>query len=129
MELTDREVAALTGGQDTRLHSHDFDRRPTHKTIEDLQNLDKTPTITADYDATLTDDFLYVDSTAGAININVPFNKRQRELTVVRVAGTFSVTLTATSPDTINGFGTLVITDSYVPVHIKGAGALGWVQV
>lgn len=129
MPLTEHEVAALTGGMDTTLHSHSFDRTMTHASLDELQALEKVVAITANYVASYRDDFILVDSTAGAISISIPFGKGQKELTVVRIAGTFSVTLNAAATDIINGFSSLVITNSYAPVRLKAFKGFGWVSV
>lgn len=101
----------------------------THSSLDALQALEKEVTITANYVASYKDDFVLANSTAGAIAISVPFNKGQKEITFVRIAGTFPVTLNAAATDTINGFSSLVISNSYAPVHLKAFAGLGWVQV
>jgi len=129
MPLTEAQEFALTSGMDTQLHSHTFDRTMTHASLDELQSLEKPVNVTANYSASYRDDFLLVDTTAGAIAIAMPFNKGQKEITVVRIKGANNVTLNAAATDTINGGATLVIAASYTPVHLKSFKGLGWVQV
>lgn len=101
----------------------------THANLDELQALEKVVPITADYVASYKDDFVLADSTAGAIAVSVPFGKGKKEMTFVRVAGTSPVTLNAAATDTINGFSSLVISNSYIPVHLKAFAGFGWVQI
>ena len=129
MPLSEDQASALTGGGDTQLHSHAFDRAMTHGSLDELQSLEKFTPITANYTASYKDDFILVDSTAGAIAIAIPFSKGQKELTVVRVAGAGNVTLNAAATDTINGAATLVIATSYAPARLKAFKGFGWVSI
>jgi len=129
MPLSEAQVAELTGGADTPLHSHAFDRAMTHASLDELQALKKFTKVAANYTASYKDDFLLVDSTAGAIAIAVPFSKGQKEMTVVRVSGAGNVTLNAAASDTINGAATLVIATSYTPARLKSFKGFGWVSI
>jgi hypothetical protein len=123
----------LIGGKDNTLHSHAFDRTPTHSTLDGLQVLQNAKKITAaTYTALVSDDFILVDSTAAPVTITLPYSNAGKELTVVRVAGANNVTIARVSAsDTVNGGATVVIAASFVPVHLKAfkALSLGWVQV
>lgn len=129
MALSDNEVTALTGGMDTSLHSHSFDRAMTHASLDEIQALEKFVVVTVNYTVTYLLDFVLVDSTAGVVTVTLPFSKGQKEITVVRIAGANNVVIAAAATDTVNGAATATIVASYTPRHLKAFKGYGWVQI
>ncbi len=128
---TEQELSELTSGKDTSLHSHEFDRTPTHLTLDTLQSIEKQTNInTTPYSATYQDDYILVDSTAAPVVITFPYSRGGKELEVVRVAGANNVTVQRISTtDKINGGASVVISSSYVGYRFKAFAGYGWVQV
>ena len=128
MPLSDHEIDALTNGRDNTLHSHSYDRRITHKSLDDLQAIEKVTNVTTTYAASYQDDYILCDTTGGAFTVTLLPSKMQKEVTIIRVKGAGNVTVAATGPDTINGAATAVIAVSNTPLRLKAFTGWGWVN-
>lgn len=113
----------LTSGGDTQLHYHLADR----STPTSLQAQEKVKSVSAAYSVSYNDDYIFVTA-ASPLTITLPLAKG-RVITVVRVSGASTVTVAATSPNTINGAASVAITASYTPLRLKGVSGTGYVQV
>ena len=128
MQLSDHDASALVSGQDNTLHSHSFDRNPTHATLEKLQALEKQTNVTTTYLATSKDDFVLCDTTGGSFTVTLYFSKGGRHITVIMVKGTGVVTVAAAVGDTINGFATATVSGLNTPLRLKALAGWGWVN-
>lgn len=129
MALTPEQEYQLTSGFDTNLHSHDFDRQLTSKSLAQIQEIEKCITVTANYTASYRDDFILVDSTSNTVTVTLPFAKGQKEIVVVRVKGTFGVTIAAQSPNTVNGSASIPITSPHLAVRLKAFEIWSWTSI
>jgi hypothetical protein len=112
----------LVSGRDTALHSHSFDRVPTQDTLEALSSVEKVRTVTATGSASLSDDILRVDTTAGTVTLTLPVPRNGKRFTMSRVAGGNNVTVQGAS-GLINGAATATISANYTPLRLKAVGA------
>lgn len=121
----------LTGGADTNLHSHPFDRAFTHNTLDTMQGVFNSKTITAaTYPATYQDDYIFADTTANPITITLPFSRGQKEMQFIRIAGGNNLTVQrAGAADSIDGAASFVIATSFAPRKIKAFKGHGWLSV
>lgn len=128
-ELTQEQVNQLVGGGDCQLHSHAIDREITHDQVLQFQNSENVKQVTSSRTVTYGDDFLFVDTSAGAVSLTLPIARGGKSYTIVRIAGTNNVTLTPISSDKINGATSAVISSTYAPIRIKALKGVGWLQV
>lgn len=128
-QFSDEQAASLVGGGDCEHHYHTADRQITHDSILQFQDNERIREISAAYTATYDDDYLFVNTTSGAVSITLPIARGGKDYTIVRVAGTNAVSLTPNGTDKINGAATLSLTSSYAPVRIKALKGTGWIQV
>jgi len=129
LELSDEEYTALTSGHDCNMHSHEADRVVTHDSILQYQSSENMRKLVSSYTATYADDYLFVDSSSGAISIALPIARGGKFFCIVRVAGANNVVITPNGYDLINGASTLSVSSSYVAVRLKALKGTGWVQV
>ena len=129
MALTDEQEYELTQGGDCHLHSHAFDRSITQDSVLQFQDSERIRKVTASYAVQYSDDYLFVDTTSGAVTLTLPTARGGKSYCIVRIAGANNVTIARTSPDTINGATSLVISASYAPVRLKALKGTGWIQV
>lgn len=132
-QLTEEQLAYLTGGGDCPLHFHTYDQVPTSDTLRRLQQLERIVSVSATTDlATSTTakevDYLRVDATSVTPTITLPFAKNNgRRVTISRVAGANSVIIAAQSGQTVSG--TTTISSSFAPRTYKAVSATAWEEV
>ena len=129
MPLTEDQEQLLTQGADCNLHYHSTDRDISHDQVLQFQGSESVKEVSASRAVTYADDFLFVDSSAGAITLDLPIARGGKTYTVVRIAGSSSVTLQPTGLDKINGASSYVITTSFAPMRLKALKGTGWIQV
>lgn len=120
---------SLVNGGDCFSHWHSSDRQPTHDFLEGLQTLCRVKEASANYEASLNDDYNLVTTSGGAVIVILPKARNNRVITFTKVGGGNTLTLTTTSPDTINGGASLVISSNYAPVRLLARQGIGYVQV
>ena len=128
-QFTPEQAASLVGGADCEYHYHSSDRQLNHDSVLQFQDNEGVRKITSSYTATYNDDFLFVDSTSGAISIQLPVARGGKSYTVVRIAGSNNVALTPKGTDKINGAASATISSSYSPLRLKSLNGVGWIQV
>lgn len=116
--MNDRQEAELTSGRDTTLHSHQFDRTPTHDTLSALHGLERVKSVTSAYIATRDDDIILVDTTAAGVAVTLPTARGGKRYSIVRTAGANPVTVVAVA-GTINGAASISINTNYTPARLK----------
>lgn len=124
MALNEQDQAELVNGGDTRLHYHNSDRVPTHDTLEGLAAVENIRSVDASYVSNYQDDFILVDSTAGAVTIDIPKPLTNR-VTVLRVAGANNVTVQSVGY-TVNGAASAIISSNYTPLRLKALKDIGY---
>lgn len=129
MPLTPEQEQELVGGGDCALHYHSYDRDMSHEQVLQFQGSESVKEVTASRPVTYNDDFLFVDTTLGAVTLSLPIARGGKAYTVVRTKGSNSVTLQPSSPDKVNGATSFVISASYSPARFKALKGTGWVQV
>lgn len=127
--MSPMQEAELTQGGDCFLHWHSEDRRATHDLLHGLQGTASVISQSASYSLSLKDDYHLVTTTSGVVVVTLPKARGNRLITIVRVAGANNITLSPTSPETINGAASLAISASYTPVRLIALQGVGYVQV
>lgn len=94
-----------------------------------IQDLERTVFVSADYEAQYGDDYVFVDSTAGAVNITLPLARGGQHATIVRRAGGNNVTVLPTGTDTVNDAASVVISTSFVPLRLKAYKGIGYLGI
>ena len=123
------QLRTLLLGGDTTLHHHEFDRNLNHDSSTMIEFSRKTNKITANYTVSYKDDYLFVDTTAGAVILTLPVAKGGNKYTIVRIAGANNITVQRSSTDTVNGAASITISASYSPVSLKAVKGTGYIQV
>ena len=127
--MTPEQEASLTQGGDCFSHYHSEDRIPTQDFLHGLQMVARVVQKSANFTASLRDDYTLVTTTSGIITVTLPKANSNRVLVFVRVAGANKFTLVRSGTDTINGAATLDVTTSYSPVRLLALKGVGYVQV
>jgi len=127
--VTPEQEASLTQGGDCFSHYHSEDRIPTQDFLHGLQMAARVVQKSANFTASLRDDYTLVTTTSGIITVTLPKANSNRVLVFVRVAGANKFTLVRSGTDTINGAATLDVTTSYSPVRLLALKGVGYVQV
>lgn len=130
-DLTPDEIGQLRqliAGGDSRAHYHSSDRNPSHDTVTMLETQKNSRIVIASGNINYTDDYLFVDTTGGAVILTLPLAKGGNKFTVVRIAGANNVTISRTAPDTVNGAASITISASYSPVSLKSVKGTGYLQ-
>ncbi len=129
MELSAEEYMSLTSGDDCPLHSHSFDRSVTHDSVLQYQDSEGSRVVYTSYSPLYADDYLFVDTTAGAVTLSLPIARGGKTYTVVKLTGANNVVVLPNGTDTINGAASKSVTTAYTPLKIKAVKGLGWVQI
>jgi uncharacterized membrane protein len=90
-----------------------------HDSLKASEQLERQTSVTAAYTVLYTDDYILVDTTAGAVTVTLPLSKNGLVFTIMRTAGANNVTVAATAPDTVNGAASITISASFTPVTVK----------
>lgn len=128
-QLSEQQLAQLIGLGDCFIHTHPKETLGFTERQELMEAVPVTAISSTPYAITTRDEILTVDTTGGAVTINLPQASRGRELRVIRVAGSASVTLLPTGSDTLNGGASLVISSSYSPIHLKAIFGTGYITI
>lgn len=112
-QIQEREL--LSGGA-CYLHDHPEDRAPTHDTLSRLESLAKIVTKSANYTASLDDDWILVSATC---TITLPPPKANKLWNIVCMTGTTTVTVAAPTGFTINGGSSITIASQWLGKRIK----------
>lgn len=116
--MTPEQAASLTSGGDCFLHTHQhvISLDELHR----MQQLETVVFVTANYTCRQQDDFIFVNTTGGAVTITLcPANYGQH-ITISRYAGANNVTIAASVGETVNLAASVSITSSFVPRRFKG---------
>jgi len=124
MTLDPRSEQELVGGGDTLLHYHLADRA----TNAGLQKDARVSVFTNDFVARVEDDFLVADTSAGAIDITLPQARNGKEIVVILGSGTYALTVSPLTGDTIMGEAEMIITLAGTTIHLKAIGT-DWVAI
>ena len=127
--LTPEQELELTSGQECNQHRHNLVSSLTADAINAISNLEKEVVVTGAYTAQYSDDLLLCDSTSTALVVTLPAGRAGKKYTILRAAGTNSVTIQCSGSDTINGIASLVIIASFSPVRLKYTKTYKWVTV
>jgi hypothetical protein len=90
-----------------------------YDTVKSLEQIKNKLAITTSYTAKYSDDYLLVDTTAGAVTITLPPARSGSIFVIMRTAGANNVTIVPTGAETVNGAASLVISASFTPVTLK----------
>jgi hypothetical protein len=93
--------------------------RVNHDSFKAYQQIANRVTVTADYTVLHADDYILVDSTAGAVTVTLPTARNGLQFTILRTAGANNVTIVPSGAETINGAASVVINTSYAPQTFK----------
>lgn len=127
--LTPEQEVALLGGGDCVLHYHAQDQQCTHDQLQQLEASENVRTMTIAGNVAYKDDIILLNSTAGAFAAYLPIARGGKRLIFTRVAGSGTITLTASSPETINGAASCAVSANYTPVRLKAIKGVGWVTI
>lgn len=116
--MSPEQLFALTGGGICYLHSHDhiISLDELHR----MQQLETVVFVTAHYTCRLQDDFIFVDTTSGAVTVTLHPANYGQHITISRYAGANNVTVAAVAGETVNLAASVTITASFTPRTLKG---------
>jgi hypothetical protein len=120
-------LSQLVSGGEINLHTHPH--TVTNDQRQRMQQLENVEFVSANWSATRESDFIFVDSTSGAVAITLPEARAGQHITVSRTAGANNVTLLPTGTDTINGAPSKVISATNVPVRLKAIVGVGYLEI
>lgn len=122
-DIKDRSISARAFieeievfGGDRKDHYHNSDRFPSRDSRLWQDSQETLVSVTAAYTLLPKDDWLLVDTTAGAVTITIPAPRNGRKFTIIRTAGTNDITV---SGATINGAASFTISTTNLPVSFK----------
>lgn len=122
-DIKDRSISAKAFieeievfGGDRKDHYHNSDRFPSRDSRLWQDSQETLVSVTATYTLLPKDDWLLVDTTAGAVTITIPAPRNGRKFTIIRTAGTNDITV---SGATINGTASFTISTTNLPVSFK----------
>lgn len=119
-----RSEYELVGGGDTLLHYHLADRA----TNAGLQSDARRTTVTTAYTVRADDDFLLIDTSAGAVELTLPQARNGKEYEFVLVDATNYATVTPDGADTINGEPDMILSTLWTAIRLKAISG-GWVAI
>ena len=132
--MSPEQVAALTGGGDCFLHSH-----PHIISLDELHRMQQLETVvfvSAHYQCRPQDDFIFVNSSSGAVTVTLSPANYGQHIVISRIAGANTVTVAAGSGETVNLVASVSITASFTPrrfkgliKNISGAPAAGYLEI
>jgi len=107
-------------------HYHQSDRFPSRDSRLWQDSQETVTSVTSAYTLAAKDDWLLVDTTAGAVTITIPAPRNGRKFSIIRTAGANDVTV---SGATINGAASFTISTSYIPVSFKAGASVYYAGV
>ncbi len=118
-EITDR---SLIGGGDCFAHWHSADRVPSSDMLHGLQAIAKQQPVTGDYQATINDDYLLVDTSAGDVTITLPMAVGGNEVEILKMSSAYTVIVLPMGTDTILTTTGVTISTGDAAIHFKSFG-------
>src|SRR3990167_2432058 len=104
------------------------DRFPSRDSRVWQDSLERVTTVTMAYTIDEGDDYVLVNTTAGAVTVTLPDAITLKKVTIIRTAGANNVTITPVGTDTVDGSASKTISSSYSPVRLKGISG-GFISV
>lgn len=114
------------GGEITT-HSH-----PQTVTLDQyhrMQQLEDVRFVSADYAPTREIDYVFVDATTGAVDIQLPDANAGQHITISRITGTFPVHILPAAGETVNGQSSVSINADHKPQRLKAIKGIGYLEV
>lgn len=117
-QLSDAEIDELTGGGIS--HSHYHIERPTHETVDQLQDQSRiVQTAAAFYDALSIDDVIIANSNSNDVVVTLPPVIGQKEYIVSKAATANNVHVVFSGGSTCYGAGSVLLTFLGEVVRLK----------
>lgn len=117
---------ALCSGGETTLHSH-----PHTVTLDQLHRMQQLQTqkiVSENTTLTGNNDIVFVDTSAGNVTVTLPAVSFGQEFTIVKVSALHTLTIAATSPNTVDGASSISYTTQNT-VRTYKAGSADWQSV
>lgn len=124
-QLTPYQAAQLTGLGECFIHFHP--REPLDQLSQSQLEAATIPkAVTGDYSLTLSDEQILVSTTS---TVTLPPATKGKEYHLTMTSSGTTMTVVPTSPDTVLGTDSIVVTEQWTSLHLKATSASNWILV